>query len=96
MKRVFKYAVPLVDGPTEILLPVRARILHIGEQGPGFWFWALVDDDALKEMRQFYVFGTGHPIAGDTCDDLRHIGTAQMLNGLVFHFFERVVSGGES
>ena len=72
----------------DIGMPEGAKILHVELQGGEPHMWALVNPLSRREMRRFYVFGTGHTIhekAG------AHIGTLVFPGvDLVFHVFEEV------
>lgn len=87
MKRVFKYPIPIIDQP-QILLPIGAKVLHVGEQHDDMMLWALVDDAETRwEPREFRVLGTGHSFNGDDFYSV-YIGTVIMQRGaLVFHVF---------
>ena len=86
MKTIYKYEVLPYNTPT--LLPDGAEILSIGEQDSRIYIWALVDANIpAKTPHSIVAYGTGHQIedAGRA-----FIGTVQMANGLVFHFFEEL------
>jgi hypothetical protein len=79
MKSIWKF--PLGDSthPT-LTMPVGAEILSVQVQHGKPQLWALVDPDAPKEVRSFYVYGTGWDVEQNT---LRFIGTVQMQGGVV-------------
>jgi hypothetical protein len=83
---VHKFAFDVSD-TVHVLMPKGAQVLHVDQavEGKLILLWALVEADAEKEERVFYVRGTGHPVE----DYLTHIGTTA---GPVFvwHIFERV------
>lgn len=84
MKTIYKYEVR----PT-MLLPEGARILYVGSQnGVEVFLWVEVDTEAKCEEREFYIFGTGHPVKADV--PLHYIGTTQTEVGLVWHVYEGV------
>lgn len=86
MKTVYKYTFQILDD-FEILIPTGARILHVDVQRGQPCIWALVDPNAVDEVRKFHLAGTGHPIY-DKVFEYRHVGTFMMENGaLVFHLF---------
>ena len=89
MKRVYKYKFPVQDSIT-LHLPEGAVILKVGAQGPREdqpVLWALVDTNALEEVREFKLRGTGHPCAGIEASD--HVATFETNNGrLVWHLFK--------
>ena len=86
MKTIYKYEVLPYNAPT--LLPDGAEILSIGEQDSRIYIWALVDANIpAKTPRSIMAYGTGHQM-----NDVERvfIGTVQMADGLVFHFFEEL------
>lgn len=84
MKTIYKYPFSVTD-EFSLTLPVGARVLCVQTQNDLPCLWAIVDPDAAKEERTFFVRGTGHPLG----DVGRYIGTFQMRGGsLVFHVFE--------
>ena len=83
---VYKY--PVMPGPFKLQLPHGARILDVQMQAGNPQMWVLLNPDDRRVERTFYTIGTGHTIAGVRYDDLRHRGTFQMADGLVFHVFE--------
>ena len=85
--KVFKYKMEIQEY-MYLSLPKGAQILSVQEQFQRVCIWALVDPDAILEMRCFRLAGTGHEIA-EPQERLRFIGTFQMHGGvLVFHLFE--------
>lgn len=84
MKRIFKYAVPLLDD-FSLDMPKDAKVLSLQKQRGSTQLWALVNDDSPVEKRQFRIFGTGQPIDPD--EVLNFIDTFQ-VHDLVFHLFE--------
>lgn len=93
MLKIWKYPIPVQDD-IQIEMPKGARVLTVQRQGDlpefgGPCLWALVNPEAKKEIRQFRLAGTGHPI--DHAEKLTYIGTFQMEGGaLVFHLFEKM------
>jgi hypothetical protein len=86
MKAVYKYRVHPYEEFT--LLPDGAKILSVGEQDESIYIWALVNPAILAQTpRRIRAYGTGHPIEDG---ERVFIGTVQMRNGLVFHFFEEI------
>ena len=91
---VWKY--PLYPGsPTVVSMPAGAQIIHVGSQNDGPVLFALVDPERnhreLRERRDFFVYGTGHPIVEE---GLTYIGSVQVPlesvpSELVWHVFER-------
>jgi hypothetical protein len=69
VKRVYKYDLwPPAEGQVTLQMPIGAEPLYVAEQVRGtervLCLWALVDtdEDALREPRNFFIVGTGHPI----------------------------------
>lgn len=86
MKTIYKYEVLPYNAPT--LLPDGAKILSVGEQDSRIYIWALVDANIPAETpRHIHGYGTGHPVPDS---ERVFIGTVQMADGLVFHFFEEL------
>lgn len=90
MKTVWKYGVPN-KGEFSVMMPKGAEVLSVQEQphlGPAaINMWALVDTEAEKTMRKFFVIGTGH--ATGTKRLGRSVGTFQLDRGrLIYHLFE--------
>ena len=84
MRTVYKYPVAF-DRPT-VMMPVGATVRCVGTQdGWNVVVWAEVDTDHdLMEPRQFYIFGTGHPIP----DGLAYVGTVICNQGtLIWHVY---------
>lgn len=72
--------------PVQLFLPRGAEILHVGAQDEVPTMWVLLDPAALHDPREFFVYGTGHPIDEE---GLVHLGTVQTNAGFVWHVFER-------
>lgn len=87
MSTVYKYR--LTPGSRSVVeMPKYATILHVGSQDDGPVLWARVEDRPL-EQREFYVYGTGHPI--DDTIEMRFVGTCQTESGFVWHVFEKPI-----
>ena len=72
-------------------MPKGAQILSVHAQASSvhedICMWALVDPTQTKEIREFAVFGTGHPVPPGA--NMKFLGTAMLNEGrLVFHVFE--------
>lgn len=68
-------------------MPIGAKILKINEQNKLVYIWALVDTEAEKENREFFVYGTGHAVD----DGMSYIDTFYLHDGAyVMHVFERL------
>jgi hypothetical protein len=96
MRTIFKYRMTIVHGdafgPRKLMLPIDAKILHVGMQegsepfnGIYCCIWAEVVSDAPQESRTFQIWGTGWPI--DPSIKTTYIGTV-VFRELVFHIFE--------
>ena len=81
---IWKY--PLRLGFTQTLsLPEDAQLLSVGEQEGTLYLWALVDPSEPLEHLKFAVYATGEAISEG--DPMKHLGTVQLKDGLVFHAF---------
>lgn len=85
MRAIYKYGIGLEH--TLVAMPVGARVISAGLQDSGIVVWAIVDEHAPKEYRQFTVLGTGWGVA-DNIDKWTFVGTIQAPNGLVWHVFD--------
>jgi hypothetical protein len=103
--KIFKYTIPVTDEPS-VEMHKGAQIIHVDEKPaqPGsnifggdnhLCIWAVVDPSEPLIQHRFVIFGTGNPIDGYEGEDLYHIGTVLMRNGLVWHVFDRDFSTGE-
>lgn len=83
---IWKFPIPIMD-TIQIEMPAEAKILCVQVQGDTPTLWAIVDPEALKVKRTFYVRGTGHQMYG--AEKSLYVGTFQILGGsLVFHLFD--------
>jgi hypothetical protein len=86
-KQIWKFNFPIKDD-FQIEMPKGANILTVQNQHERGTLWAICDTEAEKEIRNFSITGTGHPIDPVNKD---YIGTFQTSNGsLVWHLFETV------
>ncbi len=84
---IYKYPLPILDH-SEVILPLGAEVIHIGEQDGLLYVWAFVDPELGPPVRRrFRIFGTGHLIPDDVAADSWR-QTIQCANGLVWHVFE--------
>ena len=94
MKTIHKYEIPnFYDEKFKLGLPKGAVILSFQTQHLVPVLWAMIDTDAIREVRRFRIYGTGHPIEKIPKDmELRYIGTTQQSQNppLVWHLFEEV------
>ena len=89
MKTIWKF--PLEMGANSITMPRAAKILTVAAQYDELQMWALVDPDAPREDRVFFVLGTGQNLPEKISASFwdRYIGTCQLMDGaLVVHVFE--------
>lgn len=84
MKTIYKYALHLIDGMQDVVLPECADIVHFGADPIGqISIWAEVDTRAPHEVRNFAIVGTGHTIP----DGAEHM--ASCIQGpFVWHLYE--------
>lgn len=85
MITIHKYQFSIADA-VEIVMPERARILHVDHQNNKPAIWAMVNAEWKEEIRKFYIAGTGHEL-NELWLFRTHIGTIQ-INGYVWHIFE--------
>lgn len=88
MKAIYKYKIlPAVY----TMMPPGAQPLSVGQQGADIVCWAIVDTELKPTaQRRILGLGTGHP---DPTLDGQFIGTVQLDNGLVYHFFDQGEEG---
>lgn len=72
-----------IDDEFEIEMPEGAQVLTAQVQGSTPCLWVLVNPEAPKTKRKFFVYGTGHEIIEE---GIAYIGSIQM-NGFVWHVF---------
>ena len=87
MKTIWKYELEAVD--CQVLeVPEGATILTVQVQHGKPCVWALVNPDAVKVRRAFWVHGTGHDCTDVADADAEYVGSVQLMQGmLVFHVF---------
>ncbi len=83
MKTIYKYNLSCED-ITQLRVPSDFQVLSVQEQRGELCIWALVDNDRVKDIRVFHVYGTGDKFEAS---DMIHIGTVQM-GVLVWHVFD--------
>lgn len=92
MKTIYKFRIPKITDDFGIEMPFGAKILTVQTQHELPCIWAIVDTENGNEMRNFKLYGTGHPI--ETSLFHTYIGTFQLRGGdLVFHLFEVMKEG---
>ena len=80
---IWKFPIP-IQGSIPIEIPIGARFLSAQYQdGQGPMMWCEVDPDAKKEVREFYLIGTGHPIP----EHARYLCTFQQ-GVFVWHLYD--------
>ena len=82
---IWKYKIP-AHTYTEIEMPKGAKVLTVQTQRGEPCIWAIVDPNQEKEIRCFFIYGTG--ISFDYLQTYKYIGTFQPHDYLVFHLFE--------
>jgi hypothetical protein len=83
VKVVHKFSIDLRK--TAVEMPLGSKILSVQLQDGSPTLWALVDPEAMKEIRHFRVLMTGEHFTGSK--DLDYLATLQN-NGIVAHVFE--------
>lgn len=85
LKSIWKYPINVSDR-IELSMPKGAEILCVQMQYEFPCIYALVNVNEEKEVREFRVVDTGHPLQQYNG---KYIGTFQLHGGdLVFHLFE--------
>lgn len=84
MRIIYKYVLEVTDYQA-IELPKGTKILDFQQQNGLICMWALVDTDKPKELRRFWIIGTGHPVP-DGWDLSYYLATVQ-VSGYVWHIF---------
>jgi len=101
---VWKYTIDprQINDSNEVVveMPPGAQIIHVGsqrlhpmdEERVRIWAKINLDDKGALCRRKFVVLGTGmeyiHEDRNPLSQLMVHIGTVQMMSGLVFHVFE--------
>ncbi len=82
---VRKYELDMTDKPTELLLPFRHRILHVGSQDNTVCLWVQVVLRDAEVKRTVRMFGTGQQGIAEQDD---YLGTAHLYDGkIVVHVY---------
>lgn len=90
MPTVWKFQVKTVEALIE--MPAEARIVHFAHKDGRPTFWAIVNQDAPKVQRHFYLAGTGEPLP---MEFNTHRGTC--FDGpYVWHLFENTIPGASN
>lgn len=84
--RIWKFNLAVTDMQC-IAIPQGAKLLSVQTQRDLPQLWALVDEKAPIEHRNFATYGTGNPMPD--VDIGGYVGTYQIQGGaFVFHVFE--------
>jgi len=83
---IYKYVLPIDKVFFDATLPCDAKILAFQVQNGEPVIWALVDTEALEEVRHFAIRGTGTAMNDWRSTDI-YIGTVQ-IPPFVWHLFE--------
>jgi len=88
MKTTWKFPLGIEDRQT-VKMPKGAYVLPSAQtQFDRLTVWAIVDDKAPMEDREFRIAGTGHPLDDLNPADWKFLGTVQMMDGgLIWHVF---------
>jgi hypothetical protein len=91
-KKIYKYPLPMENVST-ITMPKGAEVLTVQVQHGSPYVWAIVDDKASPERRNFEMFGTGFEMPETHfIESRKYIGTIQLQRGdLVYHVFLLIV-----
>lgn len=81
--RIYKYELELLPNQA-ILMPIGAKILHVGHQGSRIYLWAEVNPEAMPESRYFSVAATGEDLYQMP---MTHLGTT-ITEPYVWHVYE--------
>lgn len=83
---IWKFPLAFLGGVHSIDMPKRSTVLTAQVQHGDVCLWAIVEPNAIKEPRKFYIVGTGHEMPERVG---RYIGTVQQMDGmLIWHIFE--------
>ena len=88
IEKIFKYEIPLMQGPFDIELPQGAEILFIELQHGKPTLWCKFTPGERIEIRQFIGVATGEDY---NPKGLRYIGSLLYGDGvLIYHYFEKL------
>jgi hypothetical protein len=82
---IYKYELSL-ESKFSVIMRKNARIIKCEMQLNRPFIWAIVDENALEEVRNFQWIGTGEKY--DLFTNRNHIATLQITDDLVGHLFE--------
>ncbi|MCF7550983.1 hypothetical protein [Pseudonocardia sp. WMMC193] len=89
-RAIWRFTAPL-ETETRLRMPVGAEILDVVAARGGttaLEVWAIVDVDAVEELRTLLVYGTGSHLP-EQVTAAEHLATLSMAGGrYIFHVFE--------
>jgi len=83
VKTIWKFPIPMQE-TVVLTMPAGAQALDVQLQGDVPMLWALVEADAPRERRRFFIAGTGRVMRDEAG---AHLGTWQQ-DGYVWHLFD--------
>lgn len=88
VRHVYKYQIPVADGPTALVMPAGATIVTVGLQHDKVCLWAESEEmhkpSGLMEDRRFITYDTGHDIPDPSAT---YVGTV-FDHEFVWHIYE--------
>ena len=85
---IWKFPLEVTDF-VSVEMPLNAVVLSVDNQDGALRLWAMVEPDMPKDIRHFYIVGTGNPMPAGL---KKFIGTVLMPT-FVCHVFERKDAG---
>lgn len=87
MRTIYKYQLPFLEEFT-MTMPKDAEIIRCGGQEGFLLLWAVIDTEAVRETRTFYLRKTGSPLPLNL--KLKYIGCAAIFvqQELMMYIFE--------
>ena len=85
MKTIYKYPLEITDYQY-VRLPIRSKIISVGNQNGRLVLWAMVDTSQTEYDRSVIIKRTGNPIESEELTGYTYIGTVQIA-WLVWHVF---------
>lgn len=82
--KIYKYVLEITD-EQELMVPIGAEVLSVGEQGGKLCMWFLVNPANSLYGKNVYIYGTGNPLP-NIVNQQKFIGTVQIGPG-VWHVF---------
>lgn len=89
-REIWKYLLPIDEGPFELLMPTGAAVRCVQRQDGRAKLWAAVLPTSHQRPRQFYAVYTGQPLVFEREGRWGYIGTV-VSDGtsIVVHYYER-------